>query len=399
MKRIKRLFLLLVVVTLMLSTGCTKKEPEKEPEVEEPPVEEVSVKTGVSESMINEFGNILTELKTQELYDAGFELGDILTIRFLDEEIDAPFVTTYSDVTSLSTGIFALDDYDTITLAINMGDFATYYGIAEKQVDGDNTAWKINSASGEPVEMVFTLKEKGGYLDDYMIMQLKYSNVREDYPQLSDEEFANFRNIATTGMGKNVLFRSSTTVDDFYNRAKYADKAARDHHIAFVLDLTDDEVNLVKIPGYEETYFSTIDHLAKNINLDVTSEDNKKDTAEFLRTLANHKGPYLVHCLQGKDRTGYFCALVELLMGASYEEIVDDYMLTYYNWFGVTKEDESYQVIADNNIVNTLQTVLETKDLKNADLTAETYQFMLEIGLSEKEIEDIKSNLSTDYPD
>ena len=156
MKRIKRLFLLLVVVTLMLSTGCTKKEPEKEPEVEEPPVEEVSVKTGVSESMINKFGNIFTELKTQELYDAGFELGDILTIRFLDEEVDAPFVTTYSDVTSLSTGIFALDDHDTITLAINMGDFATYYGIAEKQVDGDNTTWKINSTSGEPVEMVFT---------------------------------------------------------------------------------------------------------------------------------------------------------------------------------------------------------------------------------------------------
>ena len=247
MKKIKRLFLLFVVVTLILSTGCAKKEPEKQPEIEEPPVEEVSVKTGVSESMINKFCNIFTELKTQELYDAGFELGDIVTIRFLDEEVDAPFVTTYSDVTSLSTGIFALDDYDTITPAINMGDFATYYGIAEKQVDGENTTWKINSASGEPIEMVFTLKEKGGYLDEYMIMQLKYSNVREDYPQLSDEEFANFRNVATTGMGKNVLFRLSTTVDDFYNRAKYADKAARDHHIAFVLNLTDDEGNLISI--------------------------------------------------------------------------------------------------------------------------------------------------------
>ena len=393
------MFLLFVVVTLILSTGCAKKEPEKEPEVEEPPVEEVSVKTGVSESMINKFGNIFTELKTQELYDAGFELGDIVTTRFLDEEVDAPFVTTYSDVTSLSTGIFALDDYDTITPAINMGDFATYYGIAEKQVDGENTTWKINSASGEPIEMVFTLKEKGGYLDEYMIMQLKYSNVREDYPQLSDEEFANFRNIATTGMGKNVLFRSSTTVDDFYNRAKYADKAARDHHIAFVLNLTDDEGNLISIPGYEETYFSTIDHLAKNINLDVTSEENKKDTAEFMRALINHKGPYLVHCLQGKDRTGYFCALLESLMGASYEEIVNDYMLTYYNWFGVTKEDKSYQVIAENNIVNTLQTVFETKDLKNADLATDAYQFLLKIGLSEKEIEDIKASLSTDYPD
>ena len=86
-------------------------------------------------------------------------------------------------------------------------------------------------------------------------------------------------------------------------------------------------------------------------------------------------------------------------MGAGYEEIVNDYMLTYYNWFGVTKEDKSYQVIAENNIVNTLQTVFETKDLKNADLATDAYQFLLKIGLSEKEIEDIKASLSTDYAD
>ena len=44
---------------------------------------------------------------------------------FLDQKIDAPLVSSYSDVTSLSIGIFALYDYDTITLAINMGDFAS----------------------------------------------------------------------------------------------------------------------------------------------------------------------------------------------------------------------------------------------------------------------------------
>jgi hypothetical protein len=395
MKKTNRL-LFVIAVALLLASGCEKKEPEVK---EEEPVEEVSVKTSVTADMISTFGNIYTNLEKQALYDAGFELGDILTVSFLDQKVDAPFVTAYSDVISLSTGIFGLEDYDTVTLAINMGDFATYYGIAEKTTEGDTVVWRLKNDSGEPVEMEFRLKEKGGYLDEYMIMQLKYSNEREDYPQLTDEEFANFRSIATTGMGKNVLYRSSTTVDNLYNRAKYADDAAKNHNIAFILNLTDDEVNLKNFPGYEETYFANINHLAKNINLDVKSEENRKDTAQFMRIIANNKGPYLVQCLQGKDRTGYFCAVLEALMGATYDEIVDDYMLTFYNWFGVTKENESYQVIADKNIINTLKNVFETEDLKNTDLAADAYNFLLKTGLSEKEIEDIKTNLSADYQD
>ena len=104
-------------------------------------------------------------------------------------------------------------------------------------------------------------------------------------------------------------------------------------------------------------------------------------------------------CLKGTDRTGFFCAILECLMGASYDEIVDDYMVTYYNWNGVTKDDKAYQIIADKNIINTLKTVFGTDDLKNADLQTEAHTYLLNIGLSEKEIEDIKSNLSVDFQD
>lgn len=390
LKRKNRILLSVIIMALLFSFGCEKKEPE----VDEKPVEEIAVKTDITEDMISTFGNIYTKLEKQALYDAGFELGDILTISFLDQKIDAPFVSAYSDVTSLSTGIFALDKYETISLAINMGDFASYYGVAEKTTEGDNVFWKMKS---DPLEMTFTLKEKGGYLDEYMIMQLKYTNNREDYPQLSDEQFANFRNIVTSGMGKGILYRSSSTLDDTYNRAKYADEAARNHHIAFIINLIDDDANLKDIPGYDETYFSSVDHLAKSTNLDVKSEENRKDMAEFMKVFANHKGPYLVQCLKGIDRTGFFCAILECLMGASYDEIVDDYMEAYYNWNGVTKEDKAYQIISDKNILNTLKTVFETDDLKNADLQKEANNYLLKIGLSEKEIEDIKGNLSTDY--
>ncbi|MBR5341713.1 MAG: tyrosine-protein phosphatase [Erysipelotrichaceae bacterium] len=392
MKKKNRVLLFVAIVTLLFSYGCEKKKPE----VEEMPMEETVVRTYITEDQISSFGNIYTNLEKQALFDAGFEPGDILTISFLDQKVDAPLVSAYSDVTSLSTGIFALANYDTITLAINMGDFASYYGVAEKIAEGDKVIWKLKS---DPLEMTFTLKEKGGYLDEYMIMQLKYSNEREDYPQLSDEEFANFRSISTSGMGKNILYRSSSTVDDTYNRAKYADLAAARHHIAFILNLINNEADLKDIPGYEETYFSSVNHLAKSTNLDVKSEENRKDTAEFMRVIANNKGPYLVQCLKGTDRTGFFCAILECLMGASYDEIVDDYMVTYYNWNGVTKDDKAYQIIADKNIINTLKTVFGTDDLKNADLQTEAHTYLLNIGLSEKEIEDIKSNLSVDFQD
>ena len=38
-------------------------------------------------------------------------------------------------------------------------------------------------------------------------------NNREDYPELTDEQFANFRNIATTGMGAGILYRSSSPIN------------------------------------------------------------------------------------------------------------------------------------------------------------------------------------------
>ena len=393
MRRIKKVLLLIVAVTLLLCFGCQKKETA----VEAGPAEQAGVKTYVSARHINKFGNIYTDLKKQEIYDAGFELGDILTMSFLGQEVEVPLVTSYSDVTSLSTGIFALDDINTVTLAINMGDFASYYGIAEKKNENDEVLWTLKGGVDDPVEIVFTMKEKGGYLDEYTILQLKFSNEREEYKHLSDEEFANFRNVATSGMGKNVLYRSSTSIDDVYKRAGFADAAARSHHIAFVINLSEDEANLENLPGYEETYFASIRHVAKNINLDVQSKENRKDMAEFMRCFANNKGPYLVQCLQGKDRTGILCAILESLMGASYEEIVEDYMLTYYNWYGVTREDSAYQIIAEMNIINTLKSIFESDDLKNVDLKQKAEEYLLGIGLTEKEITDIRANLSADY--
>ena len=53
--------------------------------------------------------------------------------------------------------------------------------------------------------------------------------------------------------------------------------------------------------------------------------------------MTEHSGPCLIHCVEGKDRTGFVCALMLALAGASAQEIIDDYMITYYNYYGITK--------------------------------------------------------------
>ena len=62
--------------------------------------------------------------------------------------------------------------------------------------------------------------------------------------------------------------------------------------------------------------------------------------------MLSHDGPYLIHCWEGKDRTGYIVAILLSLIGASQKEIVDDYMESYVNFFNIKKGSETYMRIA-----------------------------------------------------
>ena len=66
-----------------------------------------------------------------------------------------------------------------------------------------------------------------------------------------------------------------------------------------------------------------------------TADDYNKRLIEALKELPSRPAPYVVHCMEGKDRTGYVCALLEGLCGATYEEIVADYLITYDNYYHI----------------------------------------------------------------
>ena len=281
-----------------------------------------------------------------------------------------------------------------------MGDFAGKNGIATKKTNEDKTyEWYYAAETNIPAVVTIEMGEKGGYYDEWLIHQLKRTNNREDYKDLSDTEFANFRNVATTGMGENALYRSSSPINAEIGRNTYADKAAEAAGVKTFMNLANDEATAKGYKGFDSTYYSKQNVVYLNLGVDFTAADFKTGLATGLRYFTTHEGPYLVHCTEGKDRAGFVSALLECYMGAAYDEVVADYMVTYYNYYGVTKEAEpaKYDAILRSNIVKTLQTAFGVNDLKTADLKQEATDFFKELGLTDAELTTLTANLSKKY--
>ena len=234
--------------------------------------------------------------------------------------------------------------------------------------------------------------EKQGYLSAYLVRDLVVSNERSDYPNLTDEQFTNFRQIKTTGMHGN-LYRSSNPVNAKTGRNIQADDACRAHGIDVALNLSDSRAEAEERPEYNGSYYSTIKVKYLALGIDFDSEPVRAALADGLRFLAENKGTYLVNCNEGKDRSGFVCAVLECLMGATADEVIDDYMQSYYNLYGVEKGTAKYDAIVQSNLIKTLGNIFGFDDIYKADLAKLAEKYILSLGLTSSEIERLKTNL------
>ncbi len=351
----------------------------------------------LSDTYTTKYGNLNTKTTASDFTSVGFEWGDLVKVTVLNQEIIIPVVPTYSYVDSGKTAvIMGKDDSGNpagyISLAINMGDFTTAYGLGTKTTNEDKTwYWTANEGVTFPIEISFTLEDKGGYLEEYSIHDLNRTNNRDDYSMLTDEQFANFRKVNTSNM-KN-LYRSSNPVNAELGRNTYADKAIKDAGVTVILNLADNKETAEKRAEFLNTYYSQQNVIYLNLGVDFSSEDFKKGLADGLRFMATNQGVYLVHCTEGKDRAGFVSALLECLKGATLEEVISDYMETYYNYYGVEKGTRKYDAIANSNIVESLQQAFNVDSLETSDLVKEAEEYLRDIGLNSFEIYLLKSNL------
>lgn len=391
-KTTKKLFSVFLILSLLFSTACSSGTNS---------VEVPSNTYTVAE--IQKYGNLILSVSGTDFLK-NYTYGDIISAEINGSIYDMPVGSSYSDVDDgekiCRITIDEEENANHVILAINMGDLATETGVASKTETEEEPGfrWDYNEGIETPVEVTISMKIQGGYYDEYVMRQLERSNERDDYTHLDDAAFANFRPITTTGMGEGKLYRSSSPVNPEIGRNNYADAAVEASGIRTIINLADTEDGMKAYEGFDDTYYSGCNSIGLNLGVDFNAEDFQTGLAEGMRFLAAEKdGPYLIHCNEGKDRAGFVSALLECLMGASAEEVVDDYMTTYYNYYGVETESIQYIIIAESNIEKSLASAFDIEDIRGdgVDLAAEAECYMTEkLGLTAEEIASIKANLT-----
>ena len=378
----KKLVSLMLVLVMMLSVFSFAEAP-------------ASVTAHADLNSISKYGNVYIDVKCEDFLSLGYTLGDMITVSFLGVSMDIPFCSSYSDVDVGSAAILARDEDEYIVIAINMGDFATTYGIAVKTTYEDKSfTWDYAEGVQGPVEFCVSLKEAGAYLDQFELHRLTRTNERGDYADQTDAQFANFRVVDTTGMGANRLYRSASPINPEIGRNTYADAALREAGVTHVVNLADTKEAAMAFEGFADTYYSTTNFVGLNMGVDVAAQDFKDKLAIGMRFIAENPGVYMIHCLEGKDRCGFVCAILECLMGAQLDEVYEDYMLTFCNYYGIKTDEARYNSVRNSTVVTLLQNAFHTSDLQNADLAACAEAYLAEIGLSAEEIAAVKANLA-----
>ena len=388
----------LLVLALFMMVSCATKALTEPVVVEEAKTLDSSVKD------IQKYGNLVLSITKSDMDSIGAEYGDVFTVDLGDQVLEAPYCTSYSDV---EIGDLVLrNDGDGIILAINMGDFASSYGIATKVSNPDKTyQWVFEEGKKlEDITLSLILTGKGEYRDQYLIHQLSRTNEREDYS--SDAVFANFREIVGGNLGSGALFRSSSPVNNEIGRAKYADELVSLNNIRSVMNLADSRETIegyFKEEDFASPYYKSLYEngqvIALNMGVSFKTREFQNGLVEGLTFLSKNEGPYLIHCNEGKDRAGFTSALLSALMGLTYDEIASDYMTSYENYYHVEKGTEQYEAVKRSNIDSMLSFIagVETKDLENVDLAGKAEEFLIAIGMEKSDIDTLKSKLSKNY--
>ena len=370
----KKILCLLLALLCLLNFG-TWTAAEAIPEVTVPVTRDVK------------FGSANMAVTPEEFAAAGFALGDSCDIIFSNgfSCLDIPFYNGYY-VKPGTPVVVAYPGFDYVSVAFNSDPIWEPAGLKE----------------GDTVTVI--LHEAGKYAALQEALGQSYSFDRADY--ISDAAFCNFRALTGGALKENFLFRGASPVDDSRGRAPYTDALLKENGVVFILDLADsgeDMEGYLKEETFASPYSAALYAEGKIALLSMSaafrSEDYRQKLAEGLRAMLLSPGPAYIHCMEGKDRTGFVCMLLEALAGASYEEMRTDYMLTYGNYYGVTPEaaPEKYAAIADlyfDAFAAFLHGTEDLAELKAACYTADAEAYLLSSGMTEEEVAALRAYIT-----
>ena len=374
MRKIKSLFVLVSI--LVLTAACSNSDNDSDSDVARLKGKIVSY---------NEFDGAMLDITEADMTKAGFSLGDVISLT-IDERT---FIMPY------------YDGYYTHHGELLCVAYPTYPSIC---FTANNTGLPEELRGLEGHDVTISMVEKYGCLDVQNAMNVTYSNERDDYSDLTDAEFANARTVEAGNIVSGILHRSTTPFTNDINRAYYVATYLEKEKVKSVLNLADTEEKMLSydMPAYSRQLWESGNVILCPLKADPTADEFVNTLVAGLKELPSHPAPYLVHCMEGKDRTGYVCALLEGLCGATYEEIVADYLVTYYNFYLMTPEDAP-------DVCNTLVTlrlnpclmfyagISDETLLPDIDFAQAFTNFLLTHGMSQDQINALISALTTNH--
>lgn len=378
-----RLFLVVLVVTILLS-GCSVKRPAEEAVTQNVKQEKEAKELEIIHEP--EFGGVYIKMTIEDFNALGFEYGDSVRVEFSNGYTltGLPYYNGYYTANGEPL-LIAYPGYDYIKAAINNGD----------------DLWTVAGLS-ESDRATITLERHGAFAEIQSARDIHYTDERGDYA--SDEIFANFRSVRAGRILPDTLYRSASPCDNQHKRATFVNALIEQAGVKFIVDLADNEEKIEKYivaQDFSCDYFLSLYHgdcvipLAMNMNFGSSEFSGK--IVRGLTSMAEHDGPYLVHCTEGKDRTGFVCMLLEALCGASYNEIVADYMITYDNYYKINPTDDAqrYNVIVENVLDPMIRSMVgeADADLAETDLEKAAENYLLAAGMPQDTILQLISRL------
>jgi len=209
-------------------------------------------------------------------------------------------------------------------------------------------------------------------------------------------ETVNFREIRMGNIAPNTLYRSSHPIMD-NEQAKIISLLAARERIQTIINLSDtnSEIKLKSIfaPWYDKL-LKNGRVIALGMDFSNNSESFNKKLKKGLQFIINTEGPWLIHCHAGVDRTGFVSIVLETLMGAALDDIINDYLKSFDSGFnssiyGEADKEDSTVVL---QLISAMGNYMPVNN-KNLQTIAE-YYLLKTIKLSTVEIGLLKSKLA-----
>lgn len=233
------------------------------------------------------------------------------------------------------------------------------------------------------------------------------SKDRSDYP--SDQAFANYRALNGGFLAEDVFYRSCTP---WYGgeRGSIADGYYESVGADWLICLDTDEDPLEKTVEQTPDLYSSELFLQGKVHAKMLSTSflsHPEETRWFMDALIDTDGKVGIFCTYGKDRTGFYCLIIQALAGVSFEDAEAEFMLSMQNYYGIEKDSAEYDTVYEIYLFRLLYLIQNPDmidDLIDVDWEhAELEDFVLEelitgyllntVGVAQDKIDALKARI------